>query len=121
MPGVASTPTTPTAAAPAGPKPKSFVLGIAVGKQSRAYDLGALFSEGKKELKDSVGGKDFDIEVTSPRTAIATSGGKPVDARVMLYFGWKEAYPDSTVYGMPEPAPAAAPPPKAAVPAAPAK
>ena len=102
----------PQAAGQGGPPPKAFVLGIAVGKESRAYDLGALFSAGKKELKDAVGGRDFEITVTSPRTAQATSGGKPVDAPVMLYFGWKQAHPETTVYGAA--APAAAPEPPAA-------
>ncbi len=123
MPATSGSPVTPMAptapSTPAGPALKSFVLGIAVGKESRAYDLGALFSEGKKELKDSVGGKDFEITVTSPRTAIAASDGKPADASVMLYFGWKEAHPDSTVYGAP--APAAAPAPQPVAPMTPVK
>jgi hypothetical protein len=86
---------------PSGVSDMAFVLGLAVGKEARAYDLGALFDSGKRELKDTVGGKQLEIEVTSPRTAVATSDGQSVDAPVMLYFGWREEHPETTLYGQP--------------------
>ena len=84
------------------------MLGLSAGGQSRAYDLRTLFTAGQTSLKDTVGGQDFDITITSPRTATATSAGKPADAPVMLWFGWKELHADTSVYGAAPATPAGA-------------
>jgi hypothetical protein len=105
-----ASPVVPVPLAQSGPGPsplpaKAFVLGLSAGDQSRAYDLGALFAAGTKSLKDTVGTQDFEITITSPRAATATSGGAPVNSSVMLWFGWKELHPKTTVYGQTAEAP----------------
>jgi len=79
--------------------PKAFVLGIAVGDQAKAYPLAELLAQAQTNIRDTVGERQFEITITSARTARATSGGEPVAAPVMLWFAWKEAHPQSAVYG----------------------
>ncbi|MFW6118768.1 MAG: DUF3179 domain-containing (seleno)protein [Planctomycetota bacterium] len=77
---------------------KSFVLGLSPDDEARAYPLASLFDSGLRQLTDSVGGRQVEIHVTSPRTGYATVNERVLDAPVMLWFAWKEAHPDTSLY-----------------------
>jgi hypothetical protein len=77
---------------------KAFVLGLSLDEEARAYPLGSLFDAGLKQLTDSMGGRQAEIHITSPRTGYATVDGRVLDAPVMLWFAWKEAHPETALY-----------------------
>lgn len=72
---------------------RSFVLGIASGGEAAAYPLRRAWQNGQTDFTDTVGGRQYGIRVTSPRTAHAVSDGEPATASVMLWFGWVESHP----------------------------
>jgi len=83
---------------------KEFVLGVFIDGQARAYPLSRLYQGQPGRISDTVGGKRVNIYVTSERTAHATSEtGDPLDAPVILWVGWKEIHPETTLYAPSEP------------------
>jgi len=77
---------------------KAFVLGVAFEGKARAYALSRLVDAGKRELTDVLAGRQVEIHVTSPRTGYATVDGRVLDAPVILWFAWKEARPETSLY-----------------------
>ncbi|MCK4375654.1 MAG: DUF3179 domain-containing protein [Candidatus Brocadiae bacterium] len=77
---------------------KTFILGVAMEGEARAYPLARLVGDGIEIVTDAVGGKAVQVHVTSSRTAYATSDGQTLNAPVMLWFAWQEAYPETDVY-----------------------
>jgi hypothetical protein len=80
---------------------KAFVLGVRVGTEARAYPIEALSDAGVDTLTDSLGGRTYQVHVTSPRTAYTSGEGEPLDAVVRLWFAWKEVCPETSVYALP--------------------
>ena len=81
---------------------KTFVLGISVGAQRRAYPLEALLATGETAFQQRIGEQKVVFTVTSPRTAYAMDAeGRPLVAPVMLWFGWKSAHPDTELWTPP--------------------
>jgi len=81
---------------------KTFVLGVSLGGQARAYPLEALLQTGNSTFEDRVGGQEIVFTVTSARTAYATDAeGRLLHAPAMLWAGWKSAYPNTELWTPP--------------------
>jgi hypothetical protein len=80
--------------------PKERVLGIQMGDEARAYDLGNL-SKRAGILKDKVGGSTVRIEVNKDGQVVNVMDqeGNPIPHIFSYWFAWQAFHPKTTVYG----------------------
>lgn len=79
--------------------PKTWVIGLTVGKSARAYPFSEL-ERAREDVSDSVGGKPITVEFDSDsRSAvIRDEGGNIIPSITAYWFAWAAFHPGTEIY-----------------------
>lgn len=81
---------------------KRFVVGVESGDESRAYPIGELArakEAGMHPVEDELGGRKVEISLHDvPAVTAADAEGNPIPARLILWFAWRAAHPDTGIW-----------------------